>query len=114
MHIRARNFNKSKNKSVRDLASIISSKESVTQRERLETIIKDTSNVWSTTSQSSMALQGSHQSLNVGTTIKYNMKLEYHMEKSLGAKIYVKSLGRFVFIIDDHKIEFRQEVLVTI
>ena len=65
-------------------------------------------------SQSSMVLQGSHQPLNVGIAIKYNMTFEYHMENSLGSNIYVDPLGRFAIKFDDHKIEFRQEVPVSI
>ena len=86
----------------------ISLEESVTQRAGLETIVKDTSNVWSTTSKSSMALQGSHQSLNVGMAIKYNMTFEYHMENSLGSKIYVDPLGMLVIRTNDHEIDFRR------
>ena len=73
----------------------------------LEAIVEDISDVWSTTSQSSMSLQVSHQSLNVGTTIKYNITSKYHMENFVKAKIYVDPLGRFEIKIDDHKIEFR-------
>ena len=36
------------------------------------------------------------------------------MESSLGAKIYVDPLGRFAIRIDDHEIEFCQEVPVSI
>ena len=54
-----------------------------------------------------MSLQVSHQSLNVGTTIKYNITSKYHMENFVKAKIYVDPLGRFEIKIDDHKIEFR-------
>ena len=75
----------------------------------LETIVEDTSDVWTITSQSNMASHSSHPSLNLGTAIKYNMTLEYHMENSLGAKIYVIPLGRFAMRIDNHKIEFRQQ-----
>ena len=47
-------------------------------------------------------------------TIKYNMTLEYHMENSLRAKIFVDPLGRFAVRIDDHKIEFKLEVPISI
>ena len=36
------------------------------------------------------------------------------MENSLGEKIYVDPLGRFVVRIDDHEIEFQQEVPINI
>ena len=82
---------------------------------RLETIVEDTSNVWSTTSNSNMASQGSHHSQNAGrTAIKYNMTLEYHMDNIHGAKIYVDPLGRYAVRIDDHKIEFIEEFPVSI
>ena len=62
--------------------------------------------MWSITSNSSMASQGSHQSLNVGIAIKYNMMLEYHVENVHGAKIYVDPLGQSAMRINDQKIEF--------
>ena len=77
---------------MRELASHISSKESVTKRVGLETIAEDTSDVLSTTSESSMASQGSHPLQQVGTSLKYNMTLEYQMENSYGAKVYVDFL----------------------
>ena len=107
MHLRSRNFIKyGCCQSVRDVASRISSEESVTKRVGLETIIEDTSDVWSTSSQSSMASQSSHPSQNVGTTIKYNMTSEYYKENSLGVKVYVDPLGRFAVRLDDYEIEF--------
>ena len=66
------------------------------------------------TSQSNMASQSSHPSLNVGTAIKYNITLEYNMENSLRAKFYVDPFGRFAVRIDNHKIEFRHEVFISI
>ena len=72
----------------------------------LETIVEDTSDVWLHKNNSSMASQGSHQSLNVEIAIKYNMTLKYYIENVHGAKIYVDPLGQFVVRIDDHKIEF--------
>ena len=69
--------------------------------------------MWLTNSNSNMASQGSHQSLNVGTMIKYNMMLEYYMENIHGAKIYVDQLGQVVVRIDDHEIDFLQEILVS-
>ena len=46
--------------------------------------------------------------------MKYNMTLEYQMEKSHGAKIYVDPLERSAVRIDDHEIEFCQEVPVSV
>ena len=115
IHLRSGNFIKSWDKSVRDLASRISLvEESVSQRAGLETIVEDTSDVWSTTSELIVASQGSHKFVNVDTTIKYNTTLEYHLEKSLRAKIYVDPLGRFAVRIDNQKVEFRQEVPVSL
>ena len=73
---------------MRDLDSRILFEESVTQRVGLETIVEDTFDILSTTSESSMASQGSHPSQQVGTSLKYNMTLDYQMENSYGAKIY--------------------------
>ena len=42
------------------------------------------------------------------------MALEYQMENSHWAKIYVDPLGRFAIRIDDHDIEFCQEVPVSV
>ena len=90
MHLRSRNFIKSSHQSVREVASKISLEESVTQRVGLETIVEDTVDILSTTtSESSMASQGSNPSQQVGTSLKYTMTLEYQMENSHGAKIYV-------------------------
>ena len=61
-----------------------------------------------------MASQGSHPYLNIGFAIKYNVTLDYHMENSLRANIYVDPLGRFAIRIDDHMIDSRQEMLVSI
>ena len=105
MHLRSRHVNKSKGKSVRYLASRISAEESVTQRVGLETIVEDTSNVWSTTKKSSMASQGSKKFLNARTAIKYNMTFKYYVENVHGTKIDVNPLGQFVVRIDDHEIE---------
>ena len=60
MHLRSGNFIKSGYQSARDLASRISLEESVTQKVGLETIVKDTADILSTNSESSMASQGSH------------------------------------------------------
>ena len=114
MHLRSSHFIKSGQQSVRELASHILSEESVTKRVGLETIVEDTSDILSTTSESSMASQGSHPSQQVGTSLKYNMTLEYQMENSYGAKIYVDPIGRFAVKIDDHEIEFRQEIPVSV
>ena len=114
MHLRSRNFIKSGCLSTRDLVSRISSEESATQRVGLQTIVKDTADILSTTSESSMASQGSHPSQQVGTYLKYNMTLEYQMEKSYGAKIYVDPIGRTAVKIDDHDIDFCQDVLVSV
>ena len=94
-------------KVVTNIASKMSSKESVTQRVGLETIAYDSLEHLSTTSNSSIALESTHHSDGIGTTIPYNMILDYHMEKPLYAQIYVDPLGRFAFNIDYHKIEFR-------
>ena len=59
----------------------------------LETIVEDTTDIFLTTSESSMASQGSHPSQQVGTSLKYNLTLEYQMENSYGAKIYVDPIG---------------------
>ena len=61
-----------------------------------------------------MASQGSHPLQQVGTSLKYNMTLEYQMENSYGAKIYVDPIGRSTIRINDHDIEFRQEILVSV
>ena len=114
MHVSSRNFINFGHQSVRYLASRILSKESVTQRVGLETIAKDTSNVLSTTSESSMASQGSHPSQQMGTSLKYNMTLEYQMENSYGAKIYVDPIGKSAIKIDNHDIEFCQEVPISV
>ena len=114
MHLRSRNFIKFGCLSARDLVSRISSEESVTQRVGLETIVKDTVDILSTTSESSMASQGSHPSQQVDTSLKYNMTLEYQMENSHGAKIYADPLGRSAVRIDDYEIEFCQEVPVSV
>ena len=114
MHLRSRNFIKSGYQSTRDLVSRILSKESTTQRVGLKTIVKDIADILSTISESSMASQGSHPSQQVGTSLKYNMTLEYQMENSHGAKIYVDPLGRSAVRIDDHEIEFCQEVPVSV
>ena len=114
MHLRSGHFIKSGYQSVRDFASKILSKESVTQKVGLETIVENTVDNLSTTSESSMASQGSHPSQQVGTSLKYNMTLEYQMENSHGAKIYVDPIGRSTVKIDDHDIEFCQEVPVSV
>ena len=114
MHLRSRNFIKSGYQSARDLASRISLEESVTQRVGIETIVKDTANILSTTSESSMTYQGSHPLQQVGTYLKYNMTLEYQMENSHGAKVYEDPIGRVAVRIDDHEIEFRQEVPISV
>ena len=108
MHLRLGHFIKSGQQSVRELASHISSEESVTKRVGLETIVEDTSDVLSTTSESRMASQGSHPSQQAGTSLKYNMTLEYQMENSYGAKIYIDPIGRSAVKIDDHEMEFCQ------
>ena len=61
-----------------------------------------------------MASQVSHPSQQVGTSLKYNMTLEYQMENSYGAKIYVDPIGRSAVKINNHDIEFCQEVLVSV
>ena len=94
MHLRLGNFIKSGHQSVREVANRISSEESVTQRVGLETIVEDIANILLTTSESSMASQGSHPSQQVGTSLKYNMTLEYQMENLYGAKIYVNPIGQ--------------------
>ena len=114
MHLRSGHFIKSGYQSVRDFASKILSKESVTQKVGLETIVENTADNLSTISESSMASQGSHPSQQVGTSLKYNMTLEYQMENSHGAKIYVDPIGRSAVKIDDHDIEFCQEVPVSV
>ena len=86
MHLSPRNFIKVGRQSVRDVASRISSEESVTQRMGLETIVEDTSNFWSTTSESSMASQSSQ---NVGVALKYNMKMDYHTRRTLLKQKYM-------------------------
>ena len=97
-----------------DIASNISSEESVTQRGNLETIAEDSLESLSTSSDSSMASENSNQVKNAGTTIKYNMTLEYLMDNPLGAKIYVDPLGRRAVRVDDHEIEFCTEVPVSV
>ena len=57
-----------------------------------------------------MALEGTNHLINLGTTIKYNMTLEYHMENPLGAKVYVDPLGRYAIKVDDYGIEFQREI----
>ena len=42
------------------------------------------------------------------------MTLEYHKENSFGAKIYVDPLRRSAVRIEDHEIEFHQEVPICI
>ena len=42
------------------------------------------------------------------------MTLEYQMENSYGAKIYVDPIRRFVVRVADHDIEFCQEVPVSV
>ena len=61
---------------MKDLASKILSKESVTQRVGLETIVEDT-DVWSTTGESSMASQSSHPSQNVGSQIQHDTRVSH-------------------------------------
>ena len=72
----------------------------------IETIIEDSLEHVSTTNSTSMASEGIKKSRNMGTTINYNTTLEYHMENSLGAKVYVDPLGRYVVRVENHKIEF--------
>ena len=86
MHLRSGNFIKSGYLRARDLVSRILSEESVTQRVGLETIVKDTPDTLSATSESSMASQGSHPLQQVGTSLKYNMTLEYQMETLMELK----------------------------
>ena len=112
MHLRSSHFIKSGQQSVRELASHISFEESVTKRVGLETIVEDTSDVLSTISESSMASQGSHPLQQVGTSLKYNMTLEYQMENSYGAKIYVDPIASSA--VDDHDIDFHQEIPVSV
>ena len=99
---------------MRDFASKISLKESVTQKVGLETIVENTADNLSTTSESSMTSQGSHPSQQVGTSLKYNMTLKYQIKNSHGAKIYVNPIGRTAIRIDDHDIEFCKEVPVSV
>ena len=42
------------------------------------------------------------------------MTLKYQMKKSYGAKIYVDPIGRFAIRIDNHDIEFCQEIPVSV
>ena len=105
MYLRSRHYVQSSNQPSH-IASNISSKESVTQKRNLETIVEDSLEFLSTSSNTSMASQGSQPLQQVGTSLKYNMTLEYQMENSHGAKIYVDPLGRFAIRIDDHEIEF--------
>ena len=97
-----------------DIASNISSKESVTHKRDLETIVEDLLELLSTSSDTSMASKKSNQTKNIGTTIKYNMTLEYYMDNPLGAKVYVDPLGRTAVRVDDHEIEFQMEVPVSV
>ena len=60
-----------------------------------------------------MASQGS-RSQNAGTSMKYNMTIEYHMDNIHDAKIYVDPIGRHAVRIDDHVIEFIKEVPVSV
>ena len=85
-----------------DVANNISSEESVTQKRSLETIVEDSLEILSTSSDTSMASRNSSQIGNIGTTIKYNMTLEYYMDNPLGAKVYVDPLGRKAMRVDDH------------
>ena len=57
------------------------------QKGNLETIAEDLLEFLSTSSDPSMASKNSNHIGNVGTTIKYNMTLEYYMDNPLGAKI---------------------------
>ena len=79
-------FMRASAKNLFDYTSRVSSKESITQIVGLETIAKDSIEVPSTTSISSMASKGKHVIVNIETIIKYNMTLEFQMENSLGAK----------------------------
>ena len=47
-------------------------------------------------------------------SLKYNMTLEYQMENSYGTKIYVDPIGRSAIKIDNHDIEFCQEVPASV
>ena len=62
MHLRSGNLFKFGHQSVREVAIRILLEESVTQRVGLETIVEDTVDILSTTSESSMASQVSHPS----------------------------------------------------
>ena len=97
-----------------DIASNISSEESVTQKRSLEIIVEDSLEILSTSSDTSMAFENSNQIGNIGTTIKYNMTLEYYMDNPLGAKVYVDPLGRKAVRVDDHEIEFQMKVPVSV
>ena len=45
--------------------------------------------------------------------LKYNVTIEYFIDNALGAKIYIDPLGRFAVRIEDHVIEFVQEVPIN-
>ena len=114
MYLRSRHYIPSGNQPS-DIASNISSEESVTQKGNLETIAEDLLEFLSTSSDPSMAFENSNHIGNVGTTIKYNMNLEYYMDNnSLKAKIYVDPLGRKAVRVDDNEIEFCMEVPVSV
>ena len=90
-------------RSVRESQSRISSKESVIQGIPLATIVEDSKDNHSKSS-SSMALEGMALAT---TNLKYNMTIEYLVDKALRAKIYIDPLGRFVAVrIENHVIEF--------
>ena len=70
------------------------------QQRGLETIAKDP--------------LSSPNTLNVDTTLKYNMTLEFHKDNSLEAEIYVGPLGRYAICVYNHEIEFQQEIQVNL
>ena len=58
-----------------------------------------------------MVLEGMARAV---VSLKYNMTIEYFADSAVGAKIYIDPSGRFAVRIEDHVIEFVQEVPINV
>ena len=106
MYLRSRNLVRLGARSVRDSQSQISFEESVTQEVPLATIVEEFRD---NHSKSSLSMASKGMALAIAN-LKYNMTIECFANNALGAKIYIDPLGRFAKRIEDHVINFVQEM----
>ena len=113
MNLRSGNTFKLGAGSIRDGISKISSEESVIQGTNLDTILED-SLEFGSHSTSTMSSEGFRPFSTAGTSMKYNIIIEYYTENPFGAKIYLDPFDRYAVRIDDHAMELVKEVRVTL